>query len=70
MVSIATLDNALSEHPAFIANRPSALVAMRRVWGAVREWQACFEAMGASPQLVQTPNIDRLAIEGMRLDPC
>ena len=34
MVSIATLDNALSEHPAFIPNRPDALAAMRQVWGA------------------------------------
>ena len=51
---LATLDNALSEHSAFISNRPEALAAMRRVWGMVRERQVCFEAIGASPQLVQT----------------
>jgi serine/threonine-protein kinase HipA len=51
---LATLDNAMSEHSAFIADRPNAVSAVRRVWGAVREWQICFEEMGASPQLIQT----------------
>ena len=51
---LATLDNALSEHSAFIPDRPNALAVVRRVWGAVREWQVCFEEMGAGPQLVRT----------------
>jgi serine/threonine-protein kinase HipA len=51
---LATLDNALSEHSAFIPDRPQAVAAVRRVWAAVRAWQVCFEAMGASPALVQT----------------
>lgn len=51
---MATLDNALSEHSAFIPDRSNAVAAVRRVWGAVREWQVCFEEVGASPHLVQT----------------
>lgn len=51
---LATLDNALSEHSAFIPDRPNAVAAVRRVWGAVREWQVCFEQMGASAPLIQT----------------
>jgi hypothetical protein len=51
---MATLDNTLSEHSAFLPDRPKAVAAVRRAWGAVREWQVCFEEMGASPPLVQT----------------
>jgi serine/threonine-protein kinase HipA len=51
---LATLDNALSEHTAFIPHRPKAIAVLRRVWGAVREWKTCFEDMGATPALIQT----------------
>lgn len=51
---LATLDNALSEHSAFIPDRPAALAVVRQVWGAVRQWKICFDEMGASVALVAT----------------
>ena len=49
---LATLDNAMSEFPAFVADRPAALNVIRRVWGAVRGWKTVFEARGATPALI------------------
>jgi serine/threonine-protein kinase HipA len=51
---LATLDNAMSEHAAFIPDRPAAMAVLRRVWGAVRQWKLCFEEMGAGTALVNT----------------
>ena len=51
---LATLDNAMSEFAAFVADKPSALAVIRRVWGAVRGWKATFESYGATPGLIRT----------------
>ncbi len=51
---LATLENAMSEHAAFIPDRPDAIAVIRRVWGAVRQWQVSFEDAGASPSLLTT----------------
>lgn len=50
----ATLDNALSQHSAFLPNRPDAVEVIRRVWGAVRQWRGCFEEFGAPADLCNT----------------
>lgn len=49
---LATLDNALSHHAAFVPERPTAVGIMRRVWGEVRQWKTCFEEHGANGQLI------------------
>lgn len=49
---LATLDNALSYFPAFIAERTRAVDIIRRVWSELREWQTCFEAYGADAHLL------------------
>ena len=51
---LATLDNAMSEHAAFIPDRPDAIAVLRNVWGAVRQWRVCFEKAGASQSLLAT----------------
>lgn len=52
MGKLATLDNALSHHAAFVPERPVAVAIMRRVWGEVRQWQNCFEEHGADGKLI------------------
>ena len=54
---LATLDNAMSEHAAFIPDRPDAVAVIRRVWGAVRQWKVCFEEAGASTSLLNTMSL-------------
>ena len=49
---LATLDNALSYFPAFVAERTHAVDIIRRVWSELREWQTCFEAYGADAHLL------------------
>lgn len=49
---LATLDNALSHHAAFVPERPVAVGIMRRVWGEVRQWKTCFEEHGAEGKLI------------------
>ena len=49
---LATLDNAMSHHAAFVPQRPVAVGIMRRVWGEVRQWKACFEEGGADGRLL------------------
>jgi serine/threonine-protein kinase HipA len=49
---LATLDNALSHHAAFVPERPAAVAIMRRVWGEVRQWKTCFEEHGADGRLI------------------
>ena len=49
---LATLDNALSHHAAFVPERPVAVGIMRRVWGEVRQWKTCFEEHGADGKLI------------------
>lgn len=49
---LATLDNALSHHAAFVPQRPTAVGIMRRVWGEVRQWKTCFEELGADGRLI------------------
>jgi serine/threonine-protein kinase HipA len=49
---LATLDNALTHHAAFVPARPVALAIMRRVWGQTRQWKTCFEAHGAEGRLI------------------
>lgn len=49
---LATLDNALSHHAAFVPQRPMAVGIMRRVWGEVRQWKTCFEELGADGRLI------------------
>lgn len=51
---LATLDNAMSEFSAFVADRPTALDVIRRVWGAVRGWMRIYEGLGAAPDLIRT----------------
>lgn len=51
---LASLDNAMSRHSAFIPNRPDAIEAIRRIWGEVRQWRTCFEEIGASAPLLET----------------
>lgn len=45
---LATLDNALSQWPAFFASREEALRVMQRVWVQTRDWMRHFETFGAS----------------------
>jgi serine/threonine-protein kinase HipA len=52
MGKLATLDNALSHHAAFVPQRPVAVGIMRRVWGEVRQWKTCFEEHGAEGKLI------------------
>jgi serine/threonine-protein kinase HipA len=52
MGKLATLDNALSHHAAFVPDRPVAVAVMRRVWGEVRQWKTCFEEHGADGKLI------------------
>ena len=52
MGKLATLDNALSHYAAFVPERPMAVGIMRRVWGEVRQWKACFEEHGADGKLI------------------
>jgi serine/threonine-protein kinase HipA len=49
---LATLDNALSHHAAFVPERPVAVGIMRRIWGEVRQWKTCFEEHGADGKLI------------------
>jgi serine/threonine-protein kinase HipA len=52
MGKLATLDNALSHHAAFVPQRPVAVGIMRRVWAEVRQWKTCFEEHGAGGKLI------------------
>lgn len=49
---LATLDNALSEHTAFLPSRADAIEVIRTVWGALRSWKQVFEECGADDGLV------------------
>lgn len=49
---LATLDNAMSAHSAFIPDRPVAIAVLRRIWGELRQWRSYFEASGASGRLI------------------
>jgi len=56
---LATLDNAMTGHAAFIPDRPDAVAVVRRVWGELRQWRAHFESFGVSGRLIDalTPGI-------------
>lgn len=43
---LATLDNAMTGHAAFIPDRPDAVAVPRRVWGELRQWRTHFESFG------------------------
>lgn len=45
---LATLDNALSKWPAYVASRYEALAIMHRVWCQTRDWMRHFEMLSAS----------------------
>jgi len=49
---LATLDNAMSAHTAFMPQRAEALAIVRRVWGEVRQWKTHFEGWGATGRLI------------------
>ena len=49
---VATLDNALSQATAFLADPAAAIAVIRRVWGEVRQWKTVFESFGAPGLLI------------------
>jgi len=51
---LATLDNAMTAHAAFIPERPHAVAVVRRVWGQLRQWRAHFESFGVPGRLIDT----------------
>lgn len=51
---LATLDNAMTGHAAFIPDRPDAVAAVRRVWAELRQWRARFESFGVTGRLIDT----------------
>lgn len=50
---LATLDNAMSQWPAFFSSRQEALATMHRVWVETRDWKRHFEKLGASTRDMQ-----------------
>ena len=52
MGKLASLDNALSRHTAFMPARAQAVNLIRRIWGEMREWKTSFEASGADARLM------------------
>ena len=51
---LATLDNAMTGHAAFIPDRPDAVEVIRRVWGELRQWRTHFETFGVPGRLIDT----------------
>jgi serine/threonine-protein kinase HipA len=51
---LATLDNAMTGHAAFIPDRPDAVAVVRRVWSQLRQWRAHFDSFGVSGRLIDT----------------
>ncbi len=49
---LATLDNAMSAHSAFVPSRSEALAAIARVWRELRQWRVHCEALGAAGALI------------------
>lgn len=45
---LATLDNAMSAYSAFTPQRTTAVVIIRRIWSAMRQWRTTFEELGAA----------------------
>ena len=70
---LATLDNALTHHPAFLGKRTRAIELMRRVWSTVRGWQSIFEELGAPGSLIDRiapaiRDLDDIASPGLRAE--
>lgn len=70
---LATLDNALTHHPAFLGKRPRAIELMHRVWSTVRGWKSIFEELGAPGGLIDRiapaiRDLDDIASPGLRAE--
>lgn len=70
---LATLDNAMTAHAAFIPDRPDAVAVVRRVWSELRQWRMHFEGFGVPGRLIDTlaaglRDLDDICGAGLRAD--
>jgi serine/threonine-protein kinase HipA len=70
---LATLDNAMTAHAAFIPDRPDAVAIVRRVWGELRQWRTHFEGFGVPGRLIDTlaaglRDLDDICSAGLRAE--
>ena len=50
---VATLNNAIAGHAAFMPDRSHALALIKQIWGEVRQWRTHFEENGAAGGLIE-----------------